>query len=158
MKTKTDFRMFEDVRRSAGPEAYHTPEDVDCRITANVGVIMAAALAAAGSYAFCVGADALRGGGRRSVMNDVLMREIKQSYIPQDVQVAIDTILSYAYTINLENQVLRRRLEDAHRILDDREIDEEIVATHKDIEASESTRIRKIVNETTYAAQEGAGE
>lgn len=55
MKTKTDFRMFDDVRRSAGPESYHTPDDVDCRITANVGAIMAAALAAAGSYAPCIG-------------------------------------------------------------------------------------------------------
>ena len=55
MKTKTDFRMFDDVRRSAGPESYHTPDDVDCRITANVGDIMAAALAAAGSYALCIG-------------------------------------------------------------------------------------------------------
>lgn len=91
-------------------------------------------------------------------MNDVLKREINHSYIPQDVQAAIDTILSYAYTINLENQVLRRRLEDAHRILDDREIDNEIVATHKNTEALESTRIRKIVNETPYAAEEGAGK
>ena len=55
MKTKTDFRMFDDVRRSAGPESYHTPDDVDCRITANVGDIMAAALAAAGAYALCIG-------------------------------------------------------------------------------------------------------
>lgn len=55
MKTKTDFRMFDDVRRSAGPESYHTPDDVDCRITANVGAIMAAALAAAGSSALCIG-------------------------------------------------------------------------------------------------------
>lgn len=55
MKVKTDFRMFDDVRRSAGPEAYHTPEDVDCRITANVGDLMAAALAAAGSYAIRLG-------------------------------------------------------------------------------------------------------
>ncbi len=55
MKVKTDFRMFDDVRRSAGPEAYHTPEDVDCRITANVGDLMAAALAAAGSYAMTLG-------------------------------------------------------------------------------------------------------
>lgn len=55
MKTKTDFRMFDDVRRSAGPESYHTPDDVDCRVSANVGDIMAAALAAAGSYALCIG-------------------------------------------------------------------------------------------------------
>lgn len=84
-------------------------------------------------------------------MNDILKREINHAYIPQDVQAAIDTILSYAYTITLENQVLRRRLEDARRLLDDREIDEEIVATHMNTEASESTRLRKIVNETLPA-------
>ena len=86
-------------------------------------------------------------------MNDVLKREISHAYIPQDVQVAIDTILSYAYTINLENQVLRRRLEDAKRLLDDREIDKEIVATHMNTEASESIRIRKIANETLPATE-----
>lgn len=37
-------------------------------------------------------------------MNDILKREINHAYIPQDVQAAIDTILSYAYTITLENQ------------------------------------------------------
>ena len=55
MKTETDFRMFDDVRRSAGPESYHTPDDVDCRVSANVGDLMAAALAAAGSYAIVTG-------------------------------------------------------------------------------------------------------
>ena len=87
-------------------------------------------------------------------MNDILKREINHAYLPQDVQVAIDTILSYAYTINLENQVLRRRLEDAKRLLDDREIDEEIVATHMNTEASESTRICKIANETPPATKQ----
>lgn len=91
-------------------------------------------------------------------MNDVLKREINHAYIPQGVQVAIDTILSYAYNLTLENQVLRRRLDDAHRILDDREIDNEIAATHRNTEASESTRIRKIVNETPYKAKEEGEE
>ena len=90
-------------------------------------------------------------------MNDVIKREINHTYIPQDVQVAIDTILSYAYTTTLENQVLRRRLEDARRLLDDREIDEEIVATHMNTEASESTRLRKIVNETPTATEKEGG-
>ena len=85
-------------------------------------------------------------------MNDVIKREINRAYIPQDVQAAIDTILSYAYTLKLENQVLRRRLDETRRFLDDREIDKEIVATHKNTEASESTRICKIVNETTCEA------
>ena len=87
-------------------------------------------------------------------MNDVIKREINHAYIPQDVQVAIDTILSYAYTITLENQVLRRRLEDAKRLLDDREIDKEIVETHMNTEASESMRISKIASETPPATEQ----
>ena len=55
MKTHTDWDTFKDVRRCAGPEVYHTSEDIDCRVSANVGDIMAAALAAAGSFAFCIG-------------------------------------------------------------------------------------------------------
>ena len=55
MRVRTDWGTFKDVRRCAGPEAYHTGDDVDCRVSANVGDIMAAALAAAGSFAFCVG-------------------------------------------------------------------------------------------------------
>ena len=55
MKVKTDWGTFKDVRRCAGPEVYHTGDDVDCRVSANVGDIMAAALAAAGSFALCVG-------------------------------------------------------------------------------------------------------
>ena len=65
MKTKTDFRMFDDVRRSAGPEVYHTPEDVDCRVSANVGDIMAVALSAAGQ-------SVLRLGGSYAVETDYL--------------------------------------------------------------------------------------
>ena len=55
MRGRTDWGTFKDVRRCAGPEAYHTGDDVDCRVSANVGDIMAAALAAAGSFALCVG-------------------------------------------------------------------------------------------------------
>ena len=47
--------MFRDVRRTAGPETYHTPEDTDCRVTANVGDLMAAAMAAAGAFALVMG-------------------------------------------------------------------------------------------------------
>lgn len=88
-------------------------------------------------------------------MNDVIKREINHAYIPQKVQAAIDTILSYSYTITLENQVLRRRLEYVKRLIDEREIDKEVVATHRNTEASESTRIRKIVNETSATGQDG---
>lgn len=91
-------------------------------------------------------------------MNDVLKREINHAYIPQDVQAAIDIILSYAYNLTLENQVLRRRMEYVKLLLDDREIDKEIDATHMNTEASESARILKIINETPYEAGEGAGK
>lgn len=62
---KTDWQTFEDVRRSAGHEVYHTPEDIDCRTTPNVGELMAAAMAAAGSIA-------LRMGGRTACETDYL--------------------------------------------------------------------------------------
>lgn len=55
MKVKTDWNTFKDVRRCAGPEVYHTSEDIDCRVSANVGDIMAATLAAAGAFALCIG-------------------------------------------------------------------------------------------------------
>lgn len=87
-------------------------------------------------------------------MNDVLKREINHAYIPQDVQAAIDTILSYAYTITLENQVLRRRLEYVKVFINEREIDKEIAATHRDTERSESTRIREIINETPPSTEQ----
>lgn len=79
MKTKTDFRMFDDVRRSAGPESYHTPDDVDCRITANVGDLMAAALAAAGTYA-------IRLGGSTACKTDYLAAS--GATFPADVPIA----------------------------------------------------------------------
>lgn len=55
MRVRTDWGTFKDVRRCAGPDVYLTGDDVDCRVSANVGDIMAAALAAAGSFALCVG-------------------------------------------------------------------------------------------------------
>lgn len=79
MKTKTDFRMFDDVRRSAGPEVYHTPEDVDCRVSANVGVLMAVALAAAGTYA-------IRLGGSTACKTDYLAAS--GATFPADVPIA----------------------------------------------------------------------
>ena len=80
MKLKTAFRLFDDVWRSAGPEAYHTPEDVDCRVTANVGDLMTLALAAAGAYAIRLGGatacetDYLAASGR--TFPDVPMAEL----------------------------------------------------------------------------------
>ena len=51
----TDWPMFRDVRNSCGPEEYRTPDEIDCRMSANVGDIMAAAMAAAGSFALVMG-------------------------------------------------------------------------------------------------------
>ena len=51
----TDYATYRAVMRTMPPELYHTPADVDCRVTPNVGELMAAALAAAGSYAIVTG-------------------------------------------------------------------------------------------------------
>ena len=56
MKVKTDWRHLDDVRRvSAYAESAHIAPEIDCRVSANVGDIMAAALAAAGSFALRIG-------------------------------------------------------------------------------------------------------
>ena len=52
---RTDFYTYREVLRTMPPEPYHTPDDIDCRTTANVGDIMAEALAAAGAFAFTTG-------------------------------------------------------------------------------------------------------
>ena len=52
---RTDFYTYREVLRTMPPEPYHTPDDIDCRTTANVGDIMAEALAAAGAFAFVTG-------------------------------------------------------------------------------------------------------
>lgn len=56
MKVKTDWRHLDDVRRvSAYAESAHIDPEIDCRVSANVGDIMAGALAAAGAFALCIG-------------------------------------------------------------------------------------------------------
>ena len=55
-RTHTDWLHADDVRRTfARAEAVPADPEIDCRVSANVGDIMAAALAAAGSFAFCIG-------------------------------------------------------------------------------------------------------
>ena len=54
-RVRTDFATYREVLRTMPPEPYHTPADVDCRVSANVGDLMAAALAAAGSFALVTG-------------------------------------------------------------------------------------------------------
>ena len=53
--TMKDHATYREVLRTVLPEPYHTPADVDCRVSANVGDLMAAALAAAGSFALVKG-------------------------------------------------------------------------------------------------------
>lgn len=54
-KSKTDFATYHEVLRTMPPEEYHTPAETDCRVTPNVGDIMAAAMAAAGTFAIVTG-------------------------------------------------------------------------------------------------------
>ena len=79
MKVKTDWNTFKDVRRCAGPEVCHTSEDIDCRVSANVGDIMAVALAAAGTYA-------IRLGGSTACKTDYLAAS--GATFPADVPIA----------------------------------------------------------------------
>lgn len=56
MKVKTDWRHIDDVRRvSAYAESAHIDPEIDCRVSANVGDIMAAAIAAAGQNVLLLG-------------------------------------------------------------------------------------------------------
>jgi len=53
--TRTDWGTFREMLRTMPPEPYHTDEGTDCRTTPNVGDLMAAAMAAAGSFALVMG-------------------------------------------------------------------------------------------------------
>lgn len=52
---KTDYATYREVLRTMPPEPYHTATGIDCRTTPNVGDLMAAAMAAAGSFAMVMG-------------------------------------------------------------------------------------------------------
>ena len=54
----TDFATYRAVLRTMPPEPYRTPADIDCRTTPNVGDLMAAEMAAAGSFALVMGGRA----------------------------------------------------------------------------------------------------
>lgn len=51
MSYRTDWQTFRDVRETAGPEKYHTADEIDCRVSPNVGDMVSVMLAAAGAYA-----------------------------------------------------------------------------------------------------------
>jgi hypothetical protein len=56
MKMKTDWRHLDDVRRVAAyAEEKPADPEIDCRVSANVGDLVAVALAAAGCYAIRLG-------------------------------------------------------------------------------------------------------
>lgn len=76
---------------------------------------------------------------------EIIDREVFISYIPQDVQSAIDTILSWGYAINLENQILRQRLQEVQSFISDSEIDKAVEATHKNTEAATAERVRVMI-------------
>ena len=66
MRRKTDWQIVDDIAKTiAAKEVNRTDPDVDCRVSPNVGELMAAAMAAAGSYAF-------RMGGREACETDFL--------------------------------------------------------------------------------------
>ena len=80
---------------------------------------------------------------------EIIEREAFHSYIPQDVQNAIDTILSFCYTVNLENKVLNRRIAEILRLVGANEINAEIKSTHCGTVKQESSRLTEIINHST---------
>lgn len=76
---------------------------------------------------------------------EIMQREVACSYIPQDVQAAIDTILSYCYRINLENQVITKRLGEINKYAAPDGVEEEIARTHKNTYMTESKRLEEII-------------
>lgn len=76
---------------------------------------------------------------------EIMQREVQRSYVPQDVQVALDTILSYCYHVNLENQILTKRLDDITKFASPEERENAIALAHKTTYDSESKRISAIL-------------
>lgn len=87
---------------------------------------------------------------------EIIDREVSISYVPQDVQSAVDTILTWGYSINLENQILRQRIKEIQAIIDESEIDKAVEATHKNTKAATAERVRVMI--TQSKAKEGAND
>lgn len=85
---------------------------------------------------------------------EIIDREISISHVPQDVQSAIDTILSWGYAVNLENQILRQRIKEIQKFISESEIDEAVEATHKNTKAATAERVRVMI--TRSKAKKGA--
>jgi hypothetical protein len=87
---------------------------------------------------------------------EIIDREVCISYIPQDVQSAIDTILSWGYTVNLENQILRQRIKEIQTFISEIEIDKAVEATHKNATMATAERVRVIMAQSK--AKKGAND
>ena len=74
-------------------------------------------------------------------MMEVIDREVAMSHIPQDVQNAISTILSWGYALELENQILRQRMKEVSRLSCDGDVDAVMNATHRNTEAAVRKRL-----------------
>jgi hypothetical protein len=75
----------------------------------------------------------------------IIDREVCISCIPQDVQSAIDTILSWGYAEHLENQILRQRLKEVQAFVSESEVDAAVEATHKNTKAATAERVRVMI-------------
>lgn len=87
---------------------------------------------------------------------EIIDREVSISHVPQDVQSAIDTILSWGYAVQLENQILRHRLEEIRMSTSESEINEAIKTTHRNTKVATAERMRVMITRTE--AEEGAGK
>ena len=59
-------------------------------------------------------------------------RNNAMKYIPQDLSVAIDTLIYNTFEANIKDLVLTRRLETSRRSLADKDIDREMMAFLED--------------------------
>ena len=87
---------------------------------------------------------------------EIIDREVSISHVPQGVQSAIDTILSWGYTVQLENQILRQRIEEVRTFINEREIDEAMEATHKNTKAATAELVRVMI--TRSRPEEGGAK
>ena len=79
---------------------------------------------------------------------EIIDREISISHVPQDVQSAIDVILSWGYSVHLENQILRQRIKEIQSFISESEIDKAVEATHKNTKAATAERVRVMITQS----------
>ena len=76
---------------------------------------------------------------------EIIQREVSLSHIPSRVGNAIDEIISCVYHLMLENQILRRRISEAEKLVCDNSIQGEMELTHDNTMKNESERMREIL-------------